>query len=169
MGVNTGSNAIGKLFVGDKQIGKVYKGDILIYTSAPDYLYKDGAVDGEYLKTITGSNSWNDNGYGYDSDDFSINKDKNIYLGAGASAGFDNTYSCENKAVSNFMDLSGATHLRFIGSMSCRASYAYSQWTYIELIDNTGKTAQLYYKKQEAPVHTGQEITTNIDDNNALG
>ena len=166
--VNT-NNKLKKCNVNGQKCKKIFVNNVQVWGAAPDYLYKDGSVDGEYLKTMTGSNNWNKDGYGFRSSDFSISKNNNIYLGAGASAGYGSTYSCENKAVSNFMDLSGATHLRFVGEMKCQASYAYSQWTYIELIDNTGKTAQLYYQKQTAPVHTGQEITTNIYDNNAIG
>lgn len=143
MSLNIEKSEIGKVFKGNIQIGKVYKGAIYIYSAAPDYLYKDGEIDGEYLTTMTGSNSWNDDGYGYETSDFSLNKDGSMYLSAGASSGYGNTYSCENKAESNYMDLSGAESLHFIGDIYAEAAYHHWQWGYIDLIDKSGKEVVL--------------------------
>ena len=160
MPLNVSNINMGKAFAGSIQIGKAYVSDSLIYTSAPDFLYQNGAVDGEYLKTMTGSNNWNEDGYGFSSGDFSINKDKNIYLASGASSGYGNTYSCENKAVSNAMDLSGATHLQFIGNAHAEASYHHWQWFYIELIDKNNKTVTLH--SGEASVTGSNYVPSDI-------
>jgi len=146
MALDKSANEIGKVFKGDIQIGKRYKGDIYLYSAAPDYLYQNGKVDGEYLKTMTGSNSWNDNGYGYGGSlegKFLLNSDGAMYLSAGASSGYGNTYSCENKAESNYMDLSGADSLTFTGYITASGAYFYWQWGYIDLIDAAGKEALL--------------------------
>ena len=164
MATNIDGAKLQKCNVNSAKCKKINVNGVKVWSAAPDFLYDNGAVDGEYLKTMIGSNSWNDNGYGFRSNDFSLNANGNIRLGAGASSGYGNTYSCENKAMSNLMDLSGATHLKFIGSMTCSGAYQYNHWAGIELIDNSGNSATIVSLTQTA-LTQAESITQPINQN----
>lgn len=127
---------IGKIWDNDgttnRQIGKIYDNDgttnspIFSATIPPTFLYQNGAPDGVFFTSMSGSNYSNEansegvGGLGFREDDFSmsqyLNQKYTLYLRALATSCSNVGWYCGNQGISNYMDLSDVKTIKVKGS-----------------------------------------------------